>query len=148
MANSAKKVAIYVRVSTDEQSTLAQENELKVYAENRGWAVTKIYADHGISGAVTKRPALEELMRDSRRRRHDCVLVWKFDRFPRSLRHLVSAPEVFKSFRIDFVSATEAIDTSLPSGELVFQIFGAIAQFERFGLHSTGVLGELSYGFV
>jgi DNA invertase Pin-like site-specific DNA recombinase len=80
---------------------------------------------------LEKRPALDELMRDCRKGRFDVVLVWKFDRFARSLRQLVSALELFRKFGIDFVSATEAIDTSLPSGELVFQIFGAIAQFER-----------------
>jgi DNA invertase Pin-like site-specific DNA recombinase len=131
VAQSTKRVGVYCRVSTGEQSTLAQEHELKSYAQNRGWQVTRFYRDQGISGAVEKRPALDELMRDCRRRKFDVVLVWKFDRFARSLRQLVSALELFRSFRINFVSATEAIDTSLPSGELVFQIFGAIAQFER-----------------
>jgi DNA invertase Pin-like site-specific DNA recombinase len=110
---------------------MAQENELKAYAENRRWTITRIYTDQGICGAVAQRPALGELMRDCRRRKFDVVLVWKFDRFARSLRQLVSALELFRNFGIDFVSSTEAVDTSLPSGELVFQIFGAIAQFER-----------------
>jgi DNA invertase Pin-like site-specific DNA recombinase len=114
-------VAIYTRVSTDDQSTRTQEHELR----------QRVYADHGFSGASEKRPALDELLRDTRKRKFDVVLVWKFDRFARSLRQLVSALELFRKFRINFVSATEAIDTSLPSGELVFQIFGAIAQFER-----------------
>jgi DNA invertase Pin-like site-specific DNA recombinase len=93
--------------------------------------VQRVYTDHGFSGASEKRPALDELLRDTRKRKFDVVLVWKFDRFARSLPQLVSALELFRNFRIGFVSATEAIDTSLPSGELVFQIFGAIAQFER-----------------
>ena len=131
MAQTTKRVAIYTRVSTPEQCTLAQEIELKAYAENRRWTITRTYTDQGISGAVAHRPALDELMRDCRRRKFDVVLVWKFDRFARSLRQLVTALELFRNFGIDFVSATEAIDTSLPSGELVFQIFGAIAQFER-----------------
>ena len=126
-----KKVALYTRVSTDEQSTKVQENELTAYAKSRRWTITRVYKDQGVSGALEKRPALDELMRDSRKCRFDVVLVWKFDRFARSLRQLVSALELFRKFGIDFVSATEAIDTSLPSGELVFQIFGAIAQFER-----------------
>jgi DNA invertase Pin-like site-specific DNA recombinase len=70
-------------------------------------------------------------MADCRRRKIDVVLVWKFDRFARSLRQLVTALEEFRQLGIDFVSCTEAIDTSIPTGELVFQIFGAIAQFER-----------------
>jgi DNA invertase Pin-like site-specific DNA recombinase len=126
----AKRVALYVRVSTNEQSTKAQESELKAYAKNRGWEVTRVYADK-MSGAKDDRPALKELMGACRQRKVDVVLVWKFDRFARSLRHLVGALEEFKRLRVDFISATEGVDTTVPSGELVFQIFGAIAQFER-----------------
>ena len=125
------KVAIYTRVSTGEQSTAMQESTLLEYANARGWAIHRVYTDQGFSGANENRPALSELMRDSRRGQFGAVLVWKFDRFARSLRQLVSALELFRNFGIQFVSASEAIDTSLPSGELVFQIFGAIAQFER-----------------
>lgn len=124
------RVAVYVRVSTADQSTRAQEYELQRFAKNRGWSVTRIYSDKK-SGAINSRPALDELMADCRKRKVDAVLVWKFDRFARSLRHLVTALEEFKRLGIDFVSATEGIDTTVPSGELVFQIFGAIAQFER-----------------
>ncbi|HEX4542494.1 MAG TPA: recombinase family protein [Candidatus Acidoferrum sp.] len=126
----AKRCGIYVRVSTSDQSTKAQESELKKYAENRGWVVNRIYADK-VSGTKQSRPELDELMTDCRKRKVDVVLVWKFDRFARSLRHLVSALEEFRKLGIDFVSSTEAVDTSLPSGELVLQIFGAMAQFER-----------------
>jgi len=125
-----KRAALYVRVSTGSQSTKAQESELKAYAENRGRAVNEIYSDK-ISGAKDSRPALQELMRACRQRKVDVVLVWKFDRFARSLRHLVSALDEFKKLKVDFISATEGVDTTVPSGELVFQIFGAIAQFER-----------------
>ncbi len=125
------RVAIYTRVSTGEQSAKAQETELRDYARNRKWSIVHVYTDEGFSGALEKRPALDQLMQDSRKRKFDAVLVWKFDRFARSLRQLVAALELFRKFGIDFVSATEALDTSLPSGELVFQIFGAIAQFER-----------------
>jgi DNA invertase Pin-like site-specific DNA recombinase len=125
-----KRAALYVRVSTSEQSTKAQESELKKYAGQRGWKITRVYADK-ISGAKDQRPALRDLMADCKRRKVDVVLVWKFDRFARSLRHLVTALEEFKSLGVNFTSATEGIDTTVPSGELVFQIFGAIAQFER-----------------
>jgi DNA invertase Pin-like site-specific DNA recombinase len=125
-----KRVGLYVRVSTAGQNTKAQQTELKAYAKNRGWTVTRVYADQ-ISGAEHNRPALQELMADCKRRKVDVVLVWKFDRFARSLRHLVTALEEFRRLQIDFVSATEGVDTTVPSGELVFQIFGAIAQFER-----------------
>lgn len=126
-----RRAALYVRVSTSEQNTDAQETDLRQYAERRGWIVHDLYADRGISGGRIRRPGLDRLLADCRRRRVDVVLVWKFDRFARSLRQLVSALEEFKRLDIDFVSCTEAIDTSIPSGELVFQIFGAIAQFER-----------------
>jgi DNA invertase Pin-like site-specific DNA recombinase len=129
-AKEEKRAGLYVRVSTNEQSTEAQEAELKQYAARRAWSV-RVYADKGISGAKAKRPALDQLMADCRKGTIDVVLVWKFDRFARSLKQLVSALEEFNALRIDFVSCTEAIDTSIPTGELVFQIFGAIAQFER-----------------
>ena len=125
-----KKVGIYIRVSTQDQSTKAQENELREFAKNRAWEVTRVYSDT-ISGTTKSRPGLDELMSDARKRKFAAVLVWKFDRFARSLRHLVTALEEFKGLGIDFISATEGVDTTVPSGELVFQIFGAIAQFER-----------------
>jgi len=125
-----KRAALYVRVSTGSQSTKAQESELKAYAANRGWTVKEIFSDK-ISGAKDSRPALQELMTACRQRKVDVVLVWKFDRFARSLRHLVSALDEFKKLGVDFLSATEGVDATVPSGELVFQIFGAIAQFER-----------------
>jgi len=125
-----KRAALYVRVSTSDQSTKAQEAELREYVQRRGWSITQVYADK-ISGITASRPALDELMKDCRQRKLDVVLVWKFDRFARSLRHLVTALEEFRRLGIDFISATEGVDTTVPSGELVFQIFGAIAQFER-----------------
>jgi len=125
-----KRAGIYVRVSTTEQKTDAQEKELRDYAERRGWQVQKVYSDKE-SGAKFNRPALDELMVDCRRRKIDVVLVWKFDRFARSLRQLIVALDEFKRLGIDFVSSTESVDTSIPSGELLFQIFGAIGQFER-----------------
>jgi DNA invertase Pin-like site-specific DNA recombinase len=125
-----KKAGIYVRVSTADQRTDAQETELKNYAHRRGWSIHRIYADK-MSGATSSRPALDHLMADCRKGQIDVVLVWRFDRYARSLRQLVSGLDEFKRLGIDFVSCTEAIDTSLPSGELAYQIFGAIAQFER-----------------
>jgi DNA invertase Pin-like site-specific DNA recombinase len=125
-----KRVGLYLRVSTDAQQTKMQESELRRYAEARGWEIQHIYSDRGVSGRKDIRPALQELMAACRQRKIDVVLVWKFDRFARSLRHLVTALEEFKHLGVDFISATEGIDTTLPSGELVFQIFGAVAQFE------------------
>ena len=91
----------------------------------------KIYRDEGISGTKASRPALDELLRDCRRKALDVVVVWKFDRFARSLTTLASGLELCRALGIDFVSVTEAVDTSLPMGELMFRIIGAISQFER-----------------
>lgn len=126
-----KRAAIYLRVSTNDQNTDLQERDLLAYAERRGWAMVKTYRDQGFSGSTSSRPALQEMMTDCRKGRIDAVLVWKFDRFARSLPHLISSLELFRNLGIDFVSSTEAIDTSTPAGELAFQIFGAVAQFER-----------------
>jgi DNA invertase Pin-like site-specific DNA recombinase len=103
----AKRAGLYVRVSTDVQETGMQESELRRYAHARGWIIQKIYADRGISGRRDVRPALQELMAACRKRKVDVVLVWKFDRFARSLRHLVAALEEFKRLGVDFISATE-----------------------------------------
>src|ERR1700682_226375 len=126
-----KRVALYVRVSTDEQNTDAQEGALKEYIQRRGWLLHHTYKDTGISGAASSRPGLDELLKDCRRRAIDVVVLWKFDRFARSLKNLIAGLELCRAVGIDFVSVTEAADTSLPAGEMLFQMIGAVAQFER-----------------
>ena len=126
-----KRCAIYARVSTRDQNPTMQIEELRRYAAARGWAVAGEFADRGESGAKEQRPRLEALMLAARRRELDAVLVWKFDRFARSLRHLVVALDEFSSLGIDFVSYTEAVDTSSPVGRVVFAVVGAMAELER-----------------
>jgi DNA invertase Pin-like site-specific DNA recombinase len=126
-----KKAAIYSRVSTFDQHPEMQQEELVDYVKRRGWAPFKEYTDKGISGTKERRPALDALLDDCRRKKVDVVVVWKFDRFARSLKQLLNALELFRTLGIGFVSCTEAIDTSLPHGEMLFQIIGAIAQWER-----------------
>ena len=126
-----KTIALYTRVSTSDQNPEMQKRELVEYMKQRNWKRYKIYSDKGVSGTKERRPALDALFADCRRGRIDVVVVWKFDRFARSLKQLLHALELFRELGISFVSCTEAIDTSLPHGEMLFQIIGAIAQWER-----------------
>ena len=126
-----KRIAIYARVSTTDQSTESQLLDLRRYVSERGWKCFKEYCDNGISGTTDSRPALNRLMNDARKRKFDTVLVWRFDRFARSTRHLINALEEFKNLRIDFVSYQENIDTSSPLGSAIFTIISAVAQLER-----------------
>ena len=126
-----KKVAIYGRVSTKEQDPESQLLDLRKYVKLRNWAIYQEYVDWGVSGAKESRPALDKLMKDARKRKFDILLVWKFDRFARSTKHLVTALEELEGLGIDFCSYEDSIDTSTNHGKLVFTIMGAIAEFER-----------------
>ncbi len=125
--------AIYARVSTanNGQDPTLQTRELREYCERRGWSITSEYVDVGVSGSKEKRPELDKLVTDAHRRRFDVVLVWKLDRFGRSLRHLVNSLAELESLGIDFVSLRDNLDLTTPSGRLMFQIIGAMAEFER-----------------
>ena len=131
--SDALRVAIYARVSTSNngQDPTMQTRELGEYIERRGWNLAGEYIDIGISGTKEKRPELDRLMADAHRRRFDCVVVWKFDRFARSVSHLLRALETFKAQGIEFVSFTEQMDTSTPAGKMVFTVLGAVAELER-----------------
>ena len=126
-----KKVAIYARVSTKDQSCAMQLSDLERMAEARDFHVVARYVDQAVSSAKDIRPELARLMTGARRGEFHAVLVWKFDRFARSLKELVNALEEFGALGVDFVSHQEAIDTSTPIGKMLFSVIGAMAEFER-----------------
>ena len=127
------RAALYARISTlnHGQNPEVQLGELREYCQRRGFAIAHEYVDRGISGSREKRPALDKLIADCRKRLVDAVVVYRYDRFARSLRQLVNALEEFRSLGIDFISIHEGVDTSTPNGRLVFGIFASIAEFER-----------------
>jgi DNA invertase Pin-like site-specific DNA recombinase len=128
-----ERVALYARVSTlnHGQDPEVQLRELRVYCERRGFEIAETYIDKGISGSRERRPALDRLMAACRKRLVDGVVVYRYDRFARSLRQLVNALEDFRALNIDFISIHEGVDTSTPNGRLIFGIFASIAEFER-----------------
>jgi DNA invertase Pin-like site-specific DNA recombinase len=124
--------ALYARVSTlGGQNPEMQLRELREYCERRGLQIVDEFVDHGISGSRERRPALDRLLADCRKRLVDAVIVYRYDRFARSLRQLVNALEEFRVLGIDFISLHEGVDTSTPNGRLIFGIFASIAEFER-----------------
>ena len=124
-------VATYYRVSTTDQNVNLQRDAITTLCvRHSDWKVTE-YVDSGVSGTKDSRPALNRLMADCRRGKIDRVIVWRFDRFARSVSHLLRALEEFKALNIDFVSVTESIDTSTPMGKMVFTVLGAVAELER-----------------
>ena len=125
--------ALYMRVSTKGhgQTTDTQALALREYAERRGFEIIGEYRDEGISGSKDSRPALDRLMKDARARKFDVVIVARFDRFARSVSHLLRALEEFSHLGIDFVSLSESIDTSTPMGKMIFTVLGAVAELER-----------------
>ena len=127
------RVGIYPRVSTSNsgQDPAMQTRELREYCDRRGWCIAGEFVDAGISGTKEKRPGLDRLMAEAHRRRFDVVIVWKFDRFARSVSHLLRALETFQALGIHFVSLSESLDTSTPAGKMVFTVLGAVAELER-----------------
>lgn len=127
------RCVFYVRVSTSNghQNPEVQLNDLRPFAESRGWQLVGEYIDQGVSGSQESRPELNRLMADAKRRKFDVIVVWKLDRFARSLKHLVVALAEFESLAVQFVSLKDNLDLTTASGRLMFQIIGAMAEFER-----------------
>src|SRR5437899_1497301 len=125
-----KRAALYARVSMTEQTPENQLVALRTFALARGWAVSE-FIDHGVSGAKDRRPQLDAMLADVRRRKFDLVLVTKLDRLARSTRHLVTLAGELGALGVDLVVLDQAIDTTTPSGRLLFHVLAAIAEFER-----------------
>ena len=147
----AKRVAIYLRVSTAsrsrqgdrqtfDQDPAVQEGPLLQLLAHRGWQLHRIYSDR-MSGSKEKRPGLDELMADARRGMFDVVVVWRFDRFARSIRQLVNALHEFKELGIDFISHQEAVDTSTAMGNVLFVVIAAMAELERSVIRERVIAG-------
>jgi len=125
------KVALYARVSTHDQDPEVQLGALRAHAAQRGWHVVAEFVDHGVSGMKERRPALDRLVKAAWAGQIQSVLVWRFDRFARSVKHLVTALDTFRTLGVAFISLQEQLDTSAPIGQAMFTIIGAMAQLER-----------------
>src|ERR1700675_3065481 len=125
------RIGIYARVSTKDQSCELQVRDLRAYCAARGFDLVREYVDVGQSGAKDSRPELNKLMDDARKRQFDAIVVWRFDRFARSTKHLLAALEEFRSLGIQFISYQENIDTSSALGQALYTIVSAVAQLER-----------------
>ena len=124
------RAALYARVSTLDQAPENQLAELRQYVTARGWTAVE-YVDHGVSGAKERRPALDALIKDAKRRRFDVLVCWRLDRLGRNLRHLILLIDELQALGVAFVSLAEGIDATTPAGRLQLHILGAIAEFER-----------------
>jgi DNA invertase Pin-like site-specific DNA recombinase len=124
------RAAIYARVSTLDQEPENQLQELRRYSEARGWTAAE-YVDRGVSGAQDRRPGLDSLVADARRRRFDVLVCWRLDRLGRNLKHLVTLLEELQSVGVAFVSLGEGIDCTTPAGKLQLHVLAALSEFER-----------------
>src|SRR5215471_6805239 len=138
-----KRTALYLRVSTKNhgQTTDTQALALREYAAHRGLEIVEEYRDEGISGSKDRRPALDRLMNDARARTFDVVLVARFDRFARSVKHLITALDEFNHLGVDFISLSESVDTSSAMGKMIFTVLGAVAELERNLIRERVVMG-------
>ena len=126
-----KRAALYMRVSTLDQNPETQLHDLRSLAAQRGLEIVNEYTDHGISGTRSRRPGLDALLADARRRKFDVVMVWAFDRIARSVRHFLEVLDELNYLNIEFVSFRENVDTGGPLGRAMVVIIGAIAELER-----------------
>jgi len=139
-----KKVAIYARVSTDKQTCENQLQELRATAERMGYTVVAEFVDSGISGMKTRqdRPALDSLMKSASQRKFDMIMCWSIDRLGRSLQNLVEILNEMQSMKIDMFFLQQGMDTTTPSGRMIFSVFGAIGEFERNLIRERVIAGQ------
>ena len=139
-----KKIAIYARVSTDKQTCENQLQELRATAERMGYTVVAEFVDSGISGMKTRqdRPALDSLMKSATQRKFDMVMCWSIDRLGRSLQNLVEILNEMQSMKIDMFFLQQGMDTTTPSGRMIFSVFGAIGEFERNLIRERVIAGQ------
>ena len=143
MTRKFKRVAVYCRVSTPDQQTEQQQDELERWAEAHGHRITRAYIDHGISGAKSRdqRPQLDLMLKECKAGRHDCVAVWALDRVGRSLRDLILTLDELQHGEIAFVSLQQSIDSSSPAGRMMLGIVGSFAEFERAMIRERTIAG-------
>jgi DNA invertase Pin-like site-specific DNA recombinase len=139
-----KKVAIYARVSTDKQTTQNQIDALIEVAERCGYQITQIFSEDGISGSKGRegRPALDQLMKSATQRKFDMVMCWSIDRLGRSLQNLVEILNELQAMKIDLFFLQQGMDTTTPSGRMIFSVFGAIGEFERNLIRERVIAGQ------
>ena len=127
------RAAIYIRVSTGDQTVENQRRELEAAATARGWSVVAVYADEGISGAKGRdgRPQLDLMLKDAVRRRFDVAMVWAVDRLGRSLPDLIGSMQELHGAKVDLFMLQQGIDTTTPGGKAMFGMLGVFAEFER-----------------
>ena len=139
-----KRIAIYARVSTDKQTCENQLQELRVIAERMNYTIVAEFVDNGISGMKTRqdRPALDQLMKSATQRKFDMVMCWSIDRLGRSLQNLVEILNELQAMKIDLFFLQQGMDTSTPSGRMIFSVFGAIGEFERNLIRERVIAGQ------
>lgn len=139
-----KKVCLYCRVSTTHQTSENQLRELRAVAERMGYEIVSEFIDNGISGAKSRkdRPALDEMMKLATQRKFEMVMCWSIDRLGRSLQHLVEILNELQSMKIDLFFMQQGMDTTTPSGRMIFSVFGAIGEFERNLIRERVIAGQ------
>ena len=125
------KAALYLRVSTADQTTMNQELELKKYCERESLEIYNIYKDEGVSGSKTTRPELDKMLTDMRERKFEVIVVWKFDRLGRSTSHLLQVLQELNNRNVRLIATSQSIDTSTPMGKFFFTILAGFAEMER-----------------